>query len=276
MSVLRLSRTMKFAAVMVVASSAILSGLSRPLTAPLPTTTAMAEMTWVEVRTAIQHGYDTVLVPSGGIEQSGPHMILDKHQHIVGLTSRLIAEAHGRMLVAPVISLVPQGAYAPASGNMIYPGTIGVTEEVFAGMLDGVARSLKSAGFRRIVFIADHGQSQKTQAGVAARLTREWAQSGTSVIALGDYYSKGDAAQRALLVARGETPASIGDHAGMQDTAELMFAHGAGVKPQRLGTLTLEADGASGQPDRASAELGKLLIDLKVKAALAQLAAPNS
>jgi creatinine amidohydrolase len=111
---------------------------------------------------------------------------------------------------------------------------------------------------------------------VAARLTREWAQSGTSVIALGDYYSKGDAAQRALLVARGETPASIGDHAGMQDTAELMFAHGAGVKPQRLGTLTLEADGASGQPDRASAELGKLLIDLKVKAALTQLAAPNS
>lgn len=276
MSVLRLSRVSKFAIVAVVATGSILAGLSRPLTAPLPTTTAMAEMTWVEVRTAIQHGHDTVLVPSGGFEQSGPHMILDKHQHIVGLTSRLIAEAHGRMLVAPVISLVPQGGYAPTSGNMVFPGTIGVTEEVFAGMLDGVARSLRSAGFKRIVFMADHGQSQKPQAEVAARLSREWAGSGISVMALGEYYSKGDEAQRALLMARGETAASIGDHAGLQDTAELMFAHGAGVKTDRLGTLTLEADGASGQPARASAELGKLLIDLKVKAALAQLAAPNS
>src|SRR5262249_1967952 len=55
----------------------------RPLTAPLPDTIEIADMTWVEVRSAIARGYTTVIVPSGGIEQNGPHMILGKHDLIV-------------------------------------------------------------------------------------------------------------------------------------------------------------------------------------------------
>ena len=63
--------------------------VSRPLTAPLPATVRISDMTWVEVRSAIEHGYDRVLVPSGGIEQNGPHMILGKHDHIVNWTAGL-------------------------------------------------------------------------------------------------------------------------------------------------------------------------------------------
>jgi creatinine amidohydrolase/Fe(II)-dependent formamide hydrolase-like protein len=53
--------------------------IQRPLTAPLPSTLQIDDMTWVEVRSAIALGFTTVLVPSGGIEQNGPHMILGKH-----------------------------------------------------------------------------------------------------------------------------------------------------------------------------------------------------
>jgi creatinine amidohydrolase len=249
--------------------------VSRPLTAPFSETISMGEMTWVEIRDAIQRGHDSVLVPSGGIEQSGPHMVTGKHQHIVGLTSQMIARQHGKMLVAPTIAYVPEGDYTPPTGNMLFPGTIGVSEEVFAATLEGIARSLKSSGFRRIIFMADHGGSQGPQARMAAKLTQEWAGTGTSVIALGEYYSKGDMAQQELLKAQGETAATIGDHAGMQDTAELMHAFPAGVKLERFNRLlpALEADGSSGRPQRANAAMGARLIELKVKAGLDQLAA---
>ncbi len=268
----------KAVAVVLIAGGAVFTALSRPMTAPLPDTTEMADMTWVEIRKAIEQGHDTVLVPSGGIEQNGPHMATGKHQHIVALAARMIAQERGGTLIAPVIAYVPQGQYEPTTDNMRFPGTIGVPEAVFAATLEGVARSLKSAGFKRIVFMADHGGSQKPQAETAARLSAEWAQNGTRVIALGDYYTKGDEAQRALLISLGETASSIGDHAGLQDTSELMFAHPGSVKPEQIssGFGRLMADGSSGSPEKASAELGLQLIKLKVKAALAQLNSPET
>jgi hypothetical protein len=48
--------------------------IERPLTAPISPKVEIAELTWVEVRTAIEHGFTTVIVPSGGLEQNGPHM----------------------------------------------------------------------------------------------------------------------------------------------------------------------------------------------------------
>lgn len=268
----------KTGAVVLIAGAAVLTALSRPMTAPLPDTTDMADMTWVEIREAIARGHDTVLVPSGGIEQNGPHMTMGKHQHIVARAARMIAKERGLTLIAPVIAYVPQGDYEPATGNMRFPGTIGVPEAAFAATLEGAARSLKSAGFKRIVFMADHGGSQKPQAEVAGRLSAEWAASGPRVIALGDYYAKGDEAQRALLMSRGETASSIGDHAGLQDTSELLHAHPDSVKPGRISSFIarLVADGSSGSPERATPELGLQLLRLKVKAALTQLNAPGT
>jgi creatinine amidohydrolase len=246
---------------------------TRPLTAPRTASVDLADMTWIEIRDAIRAGATTVLLPSGGIEANGPHMIVDKHQHIVRLAARMIAAEHGGMLVAPVLPLSPQGDYAPATSNMRWPGTIGVPPEVFESALEGMARSLKAAGFRRIVLIADHGPSQAPQAAVAARLAAQWRSDGVEVIALGAYYADGDAAQRRILTDRGETAESIGDHAGLQDTAELLYAHPAGVKLDRLARpfATLEPDGSSGRPERATRELGELLIRAKVDAALAAL-----
>src|SRR5262249_5789111 len=118
----------------------------RLLTAPLPNTVRIADMTWVELKNAIEHGYDRVLLPSGGIEQNGPHMILGKHDYIVSWAAGRIAAELGRTLVAPVVSFVPEGDFSPPSGHLRFPGTIGVSEPVYAGMLEGIARSLKAGG----------------------------------------------------------------------------------------------------------------------------------
>jgi creatinine amidohydrolase len=246
---------------------------NRPLTAPLPDTVEIADMTWVEVRSAIARGYTTVIVPSGGIEQNGPHMILGKHDYIVRWTAARIAGALGRALVTPVIPFVPEGDYDPPDGHLRFPGTVGVSEQAFAGMLDGIARSLKAGGFTTICFIADHGGSLKPQAEVAARLTREWAQQQIRVIDVSDYYA--DEAQTDFLKAQGETPATIGQHAGIADTSELMAVHPQGVDLGRFAgaPFTLERNGVSGDPMKASAERGRALIDVKVAAAVRQIKA---
>src|SRR5262249_47384505 len=160
--------------VMLFGGALVLAFASRPLTAPLPNTIKLTDMTWLEVRSAVEHGYTRVIVPSGGIEQNGPHMILGKHDHIVGFTAERIASELGHTLVAPVVSFVPQGDYAPPSGNLRFPGTLGVPDAVFAGVLEGIARSLRSAGFKTICFIADHGGSAKAQSEWAARASQEW------------------------------------------------------------------------------------------------------
>ena len=250
--------------------------VGRPLTAPLPGTVEMADMTWLEVRSAIAHGYTRVIVPSGGIEQNGPHMIMGKHDHIVAFTAHRIASDLGNTLVAPVVSFVPQGDYVPPTGNMRFPGTIGVPESVFAGTLEGIARSLKSAGFKSICFIADHGLSVKPQREVAERLSREWTNDGVKVISVDDYYIAGGELQNVFLKAQGETPATIGQHAGIADTSELMAVYPQGVDLARFSDLpafSMESTGADGDARRASAERGKRLLEIKIEAAVRQIKA---
>lgn len=233
----------------------------------------MKDMTWVEVRSSLKAGYSTVIVPTGGIEQNGPHMILGKHDYLVSYAARQIAKELGQTLVAPVISYVPEGDYDPPTGHMKYPGTLGVTETAFAGVLEGVARSLKAAGFKTICFIGDHGQSQPVQADVAARLTREWERTGVRVVQVTSYYAV--PAQTKKLQSEGFSLEQIGQHASVIDTSELMAVNPKGVDLARYSRsfLPQEHDGVYGNPTRSTQALGANLIRMRIEAAAAQIRA---
>ena len=246
---------------------------ARTLTAPLPDVVELKDMTWVEVRSALQAGFGTVIVPTGGIEQNGPHMILGKHDYLVGYAARQIAKEVGRTLVAPVVSYVPEGQYDPPTGHMRFPGTLGVPEPVFAGVLEGVARSLKIAGFRTIVFIGDHGQSQPVQKAVAERLTQEWAKAGVRVVQIDSYYATAD--QTKLLRTEGFSAGEIGQHASVIDTSELMAVNPRGVDLVRWRRqfLPREDSGVYGDPARSSGALGSRLLGMRIEAAARQIRA---
>jgi creatinine amidohydrolase/Fe(II)-dependent formamide hydrolase-like protein len=143
-----------------------------------------------------------------------------------------------------------------------------VPPEVFAAVLEGIARSLKDAGFQNICFIADHGPSIAPQAAAAARLTQEWGSGGPRVIAVDSYYA--DAAETAYLRSLGESDAAIGEHATIADTSELMAVHPEGVDLSRLkssgGGL-----GVVGDPARSTIARGDAMMALKVRAAVAQI-----
>lgn len=239
----------------------------------LSMTREITDMTWVEVRDAIKAGFDTAIVPSGGLEQNGPHMVIGKHDYIVAWAARRIAAQLGNALVAPVISYVPQGDYDPPTGNLTFPGTMGVPVPVFAAALEGIARSLKLAGFKTICFIADHGPSIAPQAAVAAKLCAEWGGKGLKVLAIDSYYA--DAAETAYLRGQGEADASIGEHATISDTSELMTVHPGGVDLSRLpSSLSSFASlGVVGDPRRSTVAKGDALMALKINAAVAQIRA---
>jgi creatinine amidohydrolase len=244
---------------------------SLTLTAPLTNVVTIKDLTWVQVQTAVHSGHTTVIVPTGGIEQNGPHMVVGKHDYIVSWAANKIATGLGRTLVAPVVSFVPQGQYEPADGHLRFPGTIGVPDQVFGQVLEGIARSLRAGGFKTICFIGDHGGSQDVQAEVAKRLSKLWADEGIRVVHVSAYYD--DEAQFKKLVAEGETIAKIGQHAGIIDTSELMAIHPAGVDLSKYvrPALIPITTGVVGDPRTSSAERGRELIDMRIAAAIQQI-----
>lgn len=232
----------------------------------------LEELTWREVRDRVQQGDTIAIVPTGGTEQNGPHMILGKHNYIVRHTAGEIARRLGHTLVAPVLAYVPEGEVDPPSGHMRFAGTLSVPEEVFEATLESAARSLKTHGFRLICFLGDSGGNQASQAKVADKLNREWRDSGVTVLHVGDYYLKNK--QVDWLLSAGETVQDIGSHAGIRDTSELMVVFSQGI---RRGWLMNEPQAKMahpeviGNPARASAETGKTLLELKIQAAVRQI-----
>ena len=154
---------------------------------------------------------------------------------------------------------------------MRFPGTIGVPEAAYAAVVEGIARSLKAGGFKTICFIADHGGSQAPQAEVARRLNAEWAGQGVAVVHVDAYYA--DDAQVALLLGQGVSRAAIGEHASIIDTSELMAVHPEGVDLARSRTqpLSLQPTGVRGDPATASAERGRQLLAIRIRAAVEQI-----
>jgi creatinine amidohydrolase len=251
---------------------ALLISPCRPF-AQVPTSLDLVDMTWVEVRAAISAGFTTVIVPSGGLEQNGPHMAIGKHGWIMDEAAHRIAAGVGHALVVPTIAYVPEGDTDPPTGNMRFPGTVGVSVSAFEATLDGIARSLKRAGFHTICFIAEHGQSLAPQAAVARRLNAAWAADGVEIVDVNQYndYQK----QNDWLLSQGVSRAEIGDHAGIADTSELMAVHPGGVNLRRWTQppSAPESTGVAGDPSHASARLGRVLLSMRVDAAIRQILA---
>jgi creatinine amidohydrolase/Fe(II)-dependent formamide hydrolase-like protein len=239
--------------------------------APVGDSVYMEELTWPELRAAVQHGKIVAIVPTGGTEQSGPHLVLGKHNYVVHETAGRIAQALGNALVAPVLAYVPEGDIDPPTENMTLPGTISLPSKVFEGVLEATARSLRTHGFKLICFIGDHGLSQGSQQAVADRLSAAWSKSGVKVLNVSDYYSDANG-QVAWLVSQGEDKRKIGSHAALRDTSELMAVHPDGVRVDRIAPGgDPKQTGVYGDPTDSTAEKGTVLLQLKVDAAVRQI-----
>jgi len=228
-----------------------------------PQSVYIADLTWVEVREAIELGKTTAIYYAGSTEQNGPHMALGKHNVIARYVAGRVARKLGNALVAPVMP------FAPTGEHMRYPGTVSLSDATFAAVAREVGESMFAAGFRVVCFMGDHGGGQEALKQVALELDREWWSKGRRAHYIGDAYYKAEAEIHAYLVQKKLPP---GAHAGIEDTSQLMFLD-RGQKWVRRDKLAAadEKSGVDGDPRLASAAIGKALLDIKVNAAVAQI-----
>ncbi len=232
-----------------------------------PDTVFLEELTWTEVRDAVAAGTTTIIIPTGGTEQNGPHMVLGKHNYLVRHKAEETARRLGDALVAPVMAYVPEGNVDPPSGHMRFPGTITTPPEVFEQVLEHAARSLAQHGFVDIALMGDSGGNQRSQAAVAERLNAEWADGPARVHHLTDYYpGRGDE----WLVEQGERAEDVGTHAGMHDTSTLLFLDPSKIRLDRMEPGSA-GNGVNGTPSRSRAEYGEQILEMQIEAAVSQI-----
>lgn len=244
-----------------------------PLAAAAAPAVMLEALTSTELRARIAAGTTTALVPIGATEQNGPHMVLGKHNVRVRVLAERIAQQLGDAVVAPVLAYVPEGSIDPPAGHMRFAGTLSIPEPVFEALLESTARSLRRHGFTTIVLLGDHGGYQASLRKVAAKLGREWAGTGTGVLAPPEYYRVVQSDYVEMLKARGHSAAAIGSHAGLADTALALAVDPTLVRPEALAHAAQAGarEGVSGDPRGATAELGRLGTDRIVEATVAAI-----
>ncbi len=227
-------------------------------------------LTSTELRERIAHGTTTIIVPIGGTEQNGAHMVLGKHNVRAHVLADRIADALGNAVVAPTIAYVPEGSIHPPAAHMKYAGTISIPDAVFEDLLAAAARSFRQHGFRDVVFLGDHGGYQVDLAHVVEKLNREWAKDPSCrAHAPPEYYRITQSAYVDALKAHGVSNAELGTHAGLADTALALAVDPSLVRDRALAGPY--PAGVTGNPKRATAELGELGTKLIVETTVAAI-----
>ena len=235
----------------------------------------LEDLTSPELAARIASGTATALVPIGGTEQSGPHVVLGKHNVRARVLAGRIAAGLGDAVVAPVVAYVPEGAIEPPAAHMRFAGTLSIPDAAFESLLESTARSLCRHGIRDVFFLGDHGGYQKNEEKAAARVNRT---PGCRAHALLPYYDAATTAFNADLKARGFGDAEIGTHAGLADTALSLAVDPALVRADQVaaGARGGVRAGVHGDPTRATVALGRIGVDRIVAASVAAIRAART
>lgn len=241
----------------------------------------LEEMTWTEIRDAIKAGKTTAIVPTGGTEQSGPHLVVGKESYVVTYCAGLIAERLGNALVAPTMAYVPEGAIGQPNGTMSFPGSLTLPEDLFVQVLVWTGRSLAANGFTDVVLLGNNSGNQTGLKRAAEQLNAEWAGKPTRAHFVNEYHDQSSGAAPPFndwLVKQGERAADIGSHAGIRDSSLLMavesarYPRGTLIRWDKLAPEGgFPGSGVKGNPTRASVAYGNHGIEMKVEASVRQI-----
>lgn len=236
-------------------------------------------MTWPEVKAALAAGKTTALFYTGGTEQRGPQNVNGGHTLMGKATVKAIALKLGNAIAMPVLP------YTPNRASPVLPGTIGLTDTLLMAVLERVSEEAIATGFKNVVLMGDHGGGQpNAYREVAKRLDDKHAKEGVHVFFCDSVYSKANADFDKWLTSHGYPTSS---HAGIPDTSEMLYLGGdvwvrTALLPTAVGdTLPRGAprdpnaprvnNGISGDARRSTAELGKMIFDMKVDYAVKQI-----
>jgi creatinine amidohydrolase len=114
------------------------------------TTYELERMTSPQLRSVIESGVTTVVVPIGSIEQHGKHLPLGTDAMLGDEIGRRAAERLGAVL-APTVRV------GCAEHHMAFTGTLTLTRDTLRDVVTQIAESLARHGFELIVLLPTHG-----------------------------------------------------------------------------------------------------------------------
>ncbi len=239
-------------------------------------------MTWPEVKQALASGKTTALFYTGGTEQRGPQNVNGGHNLMGKATVKAIALKLGNAIAMPVLP------YTPNNASATLPGTIGLTPDLLAAILERISEQAITTGFRNVVLMGDHGGGQpNTYVDVAKKLSEKYAAQGIKVVYCDEVYSKANDDFSKWL---DEQKLSGGGHASIIDTSEMLYLGGAdwvrlkelpnaegdpilprGQRPDP--NVPRKNNGITGDARKSTKELGKKIFDMKVDYGVRQIRA---
>ena len=233
------------------------------------------KMTWVEVKSALAAGKTTALIYTGGVEERGPQDANGGHNLMAHATVEAIARELGNAIFLPVLPYTPNDAES-------IPGTIGITNELLAAMLERITEQAILNGFRNVILMGDHAGGQpQVYEEVAKKLDARY---GARVFYCDQVYRAANDAFDQYLAQHGY-PLSL--HGGIPDTSEMMYLDKDNTWVRRdlvssaVGDPVVDGkaqfgpqspqNGILGDARRSTAELGKRVFDMRVDYAVRQI-----
>lgn len=221
------------------------------------------QLTWEEVKTEIQAGRDTVIVPFGSTEQHGRHMPLG--------TDAVLGDELGWGLADRLDAfLAPTVRFGCSEHHMAFAGTISLSSATLGYIVTDVVSSLSHHGFRQIVLLPTHGGNFKPLATAVAQIEPV---KDVRILAFTDLMALIEAAFKSSSKFK-ISPAQSGAHSGEWETSLMLMLRPDQVKMERaaegfLGELSeitskvfdgiehLDKNGVLGDPRPATFEAGK-------------------
>ena len=227
-------------------------------------------MTWPEVKAALAAGKTTALIYTGGTEHRGPQNVNGGHNLMARETVKAIAQKLGNAIAMPVLP------YTPNNASAALPGTLGLTNELLAAILERIADQAIVNGFKNVVLMGDHGGGQPAvYAETAKKLDEKYAAQGVHVYYCDEVYTKALADFDTYLKSQ-NLPA--GGHATLGDTSEMLYLGGdkGWVRKDEIKNALARprgepSNGVTGDGRASTAELGKRMFDMKVEYAVRQI-----
>lgn len=230
-------------------------------------TIRMEEMTWPDIKAALDSGFITAVVGVGSTEQHGPHLPTMTDARIGDDVAERVARKLGRSLHARTIEV------GISPHHLAFAGTISLKAETLLIILRDYVDSLVRHGFTRIVFVPTHGGNFATVQKAIEDAVQ--AHPGVEVIGYTDLlgitaFLDGTSGRY------GVSAEEAGAHAGENETSMMMALEGGLVRPDRFapgylgptgeaevklifekGMPALTANGVLGDPRNASAKKGE-------------------
>jgi len=113
-----------------------------------PPTVFLGEMTTLEVEAFLKQ-HQTVIVPTGAVEQHGPHGPLLTDVYIPQEIARRAAPKIGACVAPPI-------SYALSYPHVGFTGLVHIRIPTFMALVEDLCMSFSSIGFKRIVFLNGH------------------------------------------------------------------------------------------------------------------------